>query len=171
MIILLSIQIAKILIIHWILQWFASIAQMFRWLKLLGLVCIVLVAIISGTSEDIAREPRSIRFNRHAFPRHPDHTTGGLCLPSADHIYVYIYIYTRIFARASRALDSPWPMTLNTTMSLTRRVPRHTEEAALSRKKTSRENALPIPKAAVPKMTHLQNERITEHWNSIHART
>ena len=48
---------------------------------------------------------------------------------------IYIYIYTRIFARASRALDSPCHMTLSTTMSLsrprayTRRVPPHTEDA------------------------------------------
>ena len=70
-------------------------------------------------------------------------------------------MYTRIFARASRALDSPCHMTFSTTMSLscphvyTRRVPRHMEHAALSRKKTSCKEALPRPRTAAPKMTHL----------------
>ena len=66
--------------------------------------------------------------------------------------FAYIYIYTYIYIYASRALDSPWHMTLSTTMSLsrphvyTRRVPRHTEEAASSRTKRSRKNALSIQK-------------------------
>ena len=41
-------------------------------------------------------------------------------LEMGPQLYIYIYIYTRIFARASRALDSPWHMTLSTTMSLSR---------------------------------------------------
>ena len=73
---------------------------------------------------------------------------------------MYIYIYTlEIIARASRALDSPWPMTLaqpspypvhmftHVMFHVTRKRPPYLG------KKKSRKNALPMPKMAAPKIT------------------
>ena len=69
--------------------------------KLLGLVCITLVAIEFGTSETIAREPTSICFHRQAFLRNPDPTLGGggggLVIPEfGSYIYIYLYIFIHL---------------------------------------------------------------------------